>query len=166
MLQPRDSAGRESRYPGSLRDRKSRRRGTRHPTLEKLVSEVLLGPEEFYRLSLPERPGTEFDGGLAAFLAKASQLAYSGSQDYPKLDLRLKELTGVSLEPGEFVPILGITEAVDTRAFVGATKKFIVVSFCGTQPLDLKDWLTDFGFDPLERELPFCPGHVVGVHSL
>ena len=165
MVDGRDRDGTRTRYPGRFFRRKSRRRGATHPAMEKLVSEVLLGPEESYRLSLPERPGTDFDGGLAAFMAKASQLSYSVAQDYHALGDKLTELTGVSLVRGEFVPVLGITEFVDTRAFIGATEQFIVVSFCGTQPLDLKDWLTDFGFDPLERELPFCPGRVVSVHT-
>ena len=82
---------------------------------------------------------TRWSGANALALAHAARLAYE-----PAAKIKV-QVTDWGFPAGrfKFIESENDNSLLDTQAFVAGNDEMILVAFRGTQPTELKDWLTD-----------------------
>ena len=108
-------------------------------------------------MPLPFDPATTaFSANNALALATASQIAYEKNQT------SAAKKAASQLGCSDFHPF----DTKDTQGFVAANKDIIIVAFRGTQPDNLKDWLTDIEIAPIDFQYIFEGAPDIGhIHN-
>ena len=97
---------------------------------------ILLGRREISSVAAPSHDSSAFDLQRAQRLAIASEISYAGPK---RIESVMRQQLGY--ESLRFIDIDG------TECFVAAGRDDIIVSFRGTEPTELSDWITDLDFD-------------------
>jgi hypothetical protein len=148
---------------------------TRMSVLDRIGAKVCVGPLDDPGVTIAKANRTVWTPEKAHLMARAAQLAYLldirneglGSVVVKMHDLteigKLLERCGLEGAGNEFVQLecQRIDLGIDVDGFIAGGRDLIIVAFCGTEPFDVLDWLTDFKVDPVPG--PFKGARWAGV---